>query len=360
MADRCAATACTPPLTIASTHALTCDGLAVAAATRGRLSVAPPTVGTMTGLGVRWTAEEVLALAPDDASRKAGSKLSCARTVVGGRARARRGVGAVQGEQRQRQAVPDGGGSRAATGRATGRGTSAVAPAGSSPASTRSGCCCCWAGERVSRTGTDPAGVGRASGSSGRARARRATSGRRNAAGGQRGERRRRGSASGDGCRPTRGRAAAVPSAACGASPPAPTELEQRLADLLRGGLAGAEQSGRTRRGRRWRRAWSMPRLPVWPPAYGSWAPFPLGPGSARSSGGHGRNGCWPSARCSTCSTRAGPGPGRRCRSRSPRPCGSRVGLTVDAAGAARPTSRRCKSGTSGWCWPSGTRTRGG
>ncbi|WP_181769024.1 SWIM zinc finger family protein, partial [Streptomyces albidus (ex Kaewkla and Franco 2022)] len=30
----------------------------------------------MTGVGVRWTAEEVLTLAPDDASRKAGTKLS--------------------------------------------------------------------------------------------------------------------------------------------------------------------------------------------------------------------------------------------------------------------------------------------
>ncbi|WP_171908653.1 SWIM zinc finger family protein, partial [Streptomyces nanshensis] len=30
----------------------------------------------MTGQGVRWTAEEVLALAPDEASRRAGSKLS--------------------------------------------------------------------------------------------------------------------------------------------------------------------------------------------------------------------------------------------------------------------------------------------
>src|SRR5262245_51343775 len=42
----------------------------------GGLSVPHPTVGTMTGQGVRWTAEEVLALAPDEASRRAGSRLS--------------------------------------------------------------------------------------------------------------------------------------------------------------------------------------------------------------------------------------------------------------------------------------------
>lgn len=38
--------------------------------------MAAPTVGDMSGQGVRWTAEQVLALAPDAASRKSGSKLS--------------------------------------------------------------------------------------------------------------------------------------------------------------------------------------------------------------------------------------------------------------------------------------------
>lgn len=38
--------------------------------------MAPPTVFDMGGQTVRWTAEQVLALAPDDASRRAGSKLS--------------------------------------------------------------------------------------------------------------------------------------------------------------------------------------------------------------------------------------------------------------------------------------------
>ena len=36
------------------------------------------TVGDMTQQGVRWTADQVLALAPDAASRKAGSKLGAA------------------------------------------------------------------------------------------------------------------------------------------------------------------------------------------------------------------------------------------------------------------------------------------
>src|SRR3954463_10138164 len=45
---------------------------------QGRLSVAGSTVGGMTEQGVRWTADQVLALAPDAASRKAGSKLGTA------------------------------------------------------------------------------------------------------------------------------------------------------------------------------------------------------------------------------------------------------------------------------------------
>ncbi|OMI32995.1 hypothetical protein SPAR_43686, partial [Streptomyces sparsogenes DSM 40356] len=38
--------------------------------------MAARTVGDMNGQGERWTAEQVLALAPDAASRKAGSKLA--------------------------------------------------------------------------------------------------------------------------------------------------------------------------------------------------------------------------------------------------------------------------------------------
>src|SRR5689334_9093872 len=44
----------------------------------GRLSVGGSTVEGMTQQGVRWGADQVLALAPDDASRKAGSKLGVA------------------------------------------------------------------------------------------------------------------------------------------------------------------------------------------------------------------------------------------------------------------------------------------
>lgn len=44
----------------------------------GRLSVVGSTFDVMTQQGVRWTADQVLALAPDSASRKAGSKLGAA------------------------------------------------------------------------------------------------------------------------------------------------------------------------------------------------------------------------------------------------------------------------------------------
>lgn len=44
--------------------------------TQGRLSVATRTFWDMTGVGVRWNAEQVLALAPGTASRRAGCKLS--------------------------------------------------------------------------------------------------------------------------------------------------------------------------------------------------------------------------------------------------------------------------------------------
>lgn len=43
-----------------------------------KLSVPGPTVDDMTQQGVRWTSDQVLALAPDDASRKTGSKLGAA------------------------------------------------------------------------------------------------------------------------------------------------------------------------------------------------------------------------------------------------------------------------------------------
>src|SRR5690606_29685881 len=45
---------------------------------QGRLSVAGSTVGGMTQQGVRWTVDQVLALAPDEASRKAASTLGTA------------------------------------------------------------------------------------------------------------------------------------------------------------------------------------------------------------------------------------------------------------------------------------------
>ena len=179
----------------------------------------------MTQQGVRWTADQVLALAPDAASRKAGSKLGAAGpwSGAGSRGRGRCG-GCARAAAASRTR-------RSSTSRTAGPRTSAVARAGSSRASTRWGCCC-----------SGRAGDGRGAGAAqapdwaeqwlaGRAGARRSRSGRR--------------------ARPAPRPGRPIPEAArrraerraeritAGA-----TELEQRLADLLRGGLAAAEQAG--------------------------------------------------------------------------------------------------------------------
>ena len=178
----------------------------------------------MTQQGVRWTADQVLALAPDAASRKAGSRLGAAGpwSEAGSYGR-----GAVWG-------LCKGSGSKPyQTVRRTRRAprTSAVARAGSSRASTRWGCCCSGRGE----DGTVPRGQAPDW-------AEEWLEGRDSA---------RTEKASGDAAgRPGRPRRlirrprGAGPSAGPSGSPAGAQELEQRLTDLLRGGLAAAEQAG--------------------------------------------------------------------------------------------------------------------
>lgn len=190
----------------------------------------------MTGVGVRWTAEEVLTLAPDEASRRAGSRLSRSDRWSDAAA----GSGAVWGLCR--------GGSSAKPYRTVvdldsvggGDGLSCKCscpsrkypckhvlgllllctdgqgqpPAGHSPPE--------WAGqwlsgrrERARRGGAEGPGAARGGGSTGEGRRSSDPQAAR-----RRAERR-------------------AQRVAAGA-----TELEERLADLLRGGLAGAEQLG--------------------------------------------------------------------------------------------------------------------
>lgn len=218
-----------------SLTALSCTDLRYGGGTE-RLSVAASTVGTMTGVGVRWTAEEVLTLAPDEASRKAGSRLS--RSDHWSDAAA--GSGAVwglckgsSGSAKPYRTVVDldsagGGGAPGCKCScpsrkypckhvlgllllcADGQGQP---PDGHSPPE--------WAGEWLSRR---------------RERARRGTEAPAGAGGdGDKGEGRR---SSGPQAAQRRAERR-TQRVAAGA-----TELEERLADLLRGGLAGAEQSG--------------------------------------------------------------------------------------------------------------------
>jgi hypothetical protein len=186
----------------------------------------------MTGQGVRWTAEEVLALAPDDASRRAGSKLSSPAPW----SEAASGDGAVwglckgSGKTPYRTVVDLGGG----TGGTDGPGYKCSCPSRKFPCKHALGLLLLWSGEGAqaaaeppewagdwlagrreraarkaeSASQPDPAGTGQGGGPSDPEGARR------------RAERRWQ--------RVTAGA----------------TELEERLADLLRGGLAGAERSG--------------------------------------------------------------------------------------------------------------------
>ncbi|MDO0926139.1 SWIM zinc finger family protein [Streptomyces sp. TG1A-8] len=178
----------------------------------------------MTEQGVRWTAEQVLALAPDAASRKAGSKLGAAGPWSGaGSAR-----GAVWGLCR-------GSGSRpyqtaVDLADAAGPAYRCSCPSRKFPCKHALGLLLLWAGGdgAVPVVAEPPEWAEQwISGRRGRAGGERADAGGSSASGSVEPEAARR--------RAER-RAERVTAGA--------TELEQRLADLLRGGLATAEQAG--------------------------------------------------------------------------------------------------------------------
>lgn len=209
----------------------------------------------MSGQGVRWTAEEVLALAPDEASRRAGSRLSLPGPWSG----AGSGAGAVwglcegSGSKPYRTAVDLGGTGRGPVGGADGQGTALAGrvnapgykcscPSRKSPCKHALGLLLLWAGEHPPPEEAPPDWAGEW------------LSGRRERAA-------RAAAEEADGEGP--GGADTVPAAGSGAGgarradgkatrrragqrmlrvTAGATELEERLGDLLRGGLAGAEQ----------------------------------------------------------------------------------------------------------------------
>ncbi|NLU66845.1 SWIM zinc finger family protein [Streptomyces sp. HNM0574] len=170
----------------------------------------------MTGVGVRWTAEEVLALAPDAASGRAGSRLA----APGPWSAAGTGGGAVWGR------CEGGGGEPYRTVvdlegvDANAPGYRCSCPSRKLPCKHALGLLLLWAADAGARTAVpetqEPPGW-----------AREWLTGRR-----------RRAGAGGDGTSSAERRARRM---AAGAA-----ELEQRLADLLHGGLAGADRAGHT------------------------------------------------------------------------------------------------------------------
>ncbi|WP_030600951.1 SWIM zinc finger family protein [Streptomyces achromogenes] len=178
----------------------------------------------MTEQGVRWTAEQVLALAPDAASRKAGSKLGVAGPWSGTGS----GEGTVWGlckgsGSRPYQTVVDLAG-------ATGPGYKCSCPSRKFPCKHALGLLLLWAGDEdaVPAGERPPDWAGQwLAGRRGREEARK-TRGEEGSAGGAADPEAAR--------RRAERRAERVTAGA--------TELEQRLADLLRGGLAAAEQTG--------------------------------------------------------------------------------------------------------------------
>jgi hypothetical protein len=174
----------------------------------------------MTQQGVRWTADQVLALAPDAASRKAGSKLGAAGpwSEAGSS-----GEGTVWGlckgsGSKPYQTVID-------IADAAGPAYKCSCPSRKFPCKHALGLLLLWAGGEGAVPPAQPPDW-----------AEQWMEGRR-----QRAEQKRAAGASGSGDpeaarRRAQRRAERVTAGA--------TELEQRLADLLRGGLAGAEQAG--------------------------------------------------------------------------------------------------------------------
>ena len=185
----------------------------------GRLSVVGPTFEDMTQQGVRWTADQVLALAPDAASRKVGSKLGAAGPWSGAGCS---DEGAVWGLCKGSGSKPYQTVVNVADG--AGPAYTCSCPSRKFPCKHALGLLLLWA----DRDGTVPRGKAPDW-------AQQWIEGRR-----QRAQEKQPGS--GPSADPEAARRRAERRAeriTAGA-----TELEQRLTDLLRGGLAGAEQAG--------------------------------------------------------------------------------------------------------------------
>ncbi|MDX3540557.1 SWIM zinc finger domain-containing protein [Streptomyces sp. MB09-01] len=169
----------------------------------------------MTEQGVRWTAEQVLALAPDDASRKAGSRLGGAGpwSQIGGSASGSVwGLCKGSGSKPYRTVVD-----------LTGPAYKCSCPSRKFPCKHALGLLLLWSAEGAGEPGEAPDWAAQWL-------ADRAAKAARPAAGAG-------GPVDEEGARKRAERRAARVGAGV-------TELEQRLADLLRGGLAGQEQAG--------------------------------------------------------------------------------------------------------------------
>jgi hypothetical protein len=208
--------------------------------------VAARTVGTMTGVGVRLTAEEVLTLAPDEASRKAGSKLSW----PGKWSESGAGSGAVWGlcqgsssSAKPYKTVVDLDGVAAGGG----PGFKCSCPSRKFPCKHALGLLLLWAGDEGSRNGdadahTPPDWAGEW------------LSGRRERTASKAAKKQQAAADTGDTADQGEGGAGRSAGSDAAARRRAErrmqritagaTELEERLADLLRGGLAGADQLG--------------------------------------------------------------------------------------------------------------------
>ena len=235
----------------------------------------------MTQQGVRWTAEQVLALAPDAASRKAGSKLGAAGPWSGAGSSDEGTVwGLCKGSgSKPYQTVVD-------MRTPPGPRTSAVARAGSSRASTRWGCCCSGRATTARCRRGAGAGLGASSGWQGAASAqRRGTSEAGAAASG--GQVRRPGGGAAPGRAPGRADHRGRDGAGAAAGRPA-----ARRPGRGRAGGVRAVGGDRGPHGRR-------------PGARTGGAGTGVG-GDPGARGPAGRCGCWRSARCSISSTRAG------------------------------------------------------
>ncbi|MFF8830522.1 SWIM zinc finger family protein [Streptomyces sp. NPDC015131] len=180
--------------------------------------------------GVRWTAEQVLALAPDDASRRAGSRLGTAGPWSGGGSD---GSGAVWGLCRGSGKTP-----YRTVVDTTGPAYTCSCPSRKFPCKHALGLLLVWAADEEAVRGGEPPDWAE-TWLSGR-RAREAKKEEREGRGGR--DAGDKGEGAGSGGDPVAARRRAEQRAAritAGAE-----ELEQRLADLLRGGLASADRSG--------------------------------------------------------------------------------------------------------------------